>query len=224
MAQAGLDALLLLNPTTSSTCRAIRRRTDVGSPHYLVMPARRAVPWFHEGHIAKARKYGRSRTCARITRYPSRPSPSSARCSRTSRSDEVRDRCELGFDQRIRMPQRVRAAARRLAPARFEDAGPLLWRLRMIEVPGDLAALREACRITTDALERTILSPERVRRTGRPPSCPGHMTAAGATDPWVAIAAGRGNYDLATGVGHGQILEPGDMMWSDTSCRGDLPF
>src|SRR5262249_61439506 len=28
----------------------------------------------------------------------------------------------------------------------------------------------------------------------------------------------RGNYDLATGVGSGQVLEPGDMVWMDAGC------
>ena len=222
MAQAGLDALLLLNSTNLvylSGYPAVER--TLARPHYLVVP-RRGGPVFlvHEGRIAEARKYGWIEDVRTYHALSVAPLAELSRVFADLAIGRGRIGCELGFDQRIGIPfgefERLRGE---LAPARFEDAGPLLWRLRMIKSPGDLAALREACRITTDALERTILA-ARAGTTDRAAAIAvqGHMTAAGATDPWVAIAAGRGNYDLATGVGHGQILEPGDMVWMDAGC------
>ncbi len=222
MASAGLDGLLLLNSTNLvylSGYPAVER--TLARPHYLVVP-RRGGPVFlvHEGRAAEARKYG---WIDDVRTYHDLSVAPLAELSRLFADLELRRGrigCELGFDQRIGIPfgefERIRAE---LAPVRFEDAGALLWRLRMIKSPADLAALREACRITTEALERTILA-ARPGTTDRAAAIAvqGHMTGAGASDPWVAIAAGRGNYDLATGVGHGQVLEPGDMVWMDAGC------
>lgn len=222
MARAGLDALLLLNSTNLvylSGYPAVER--TLARPHYLVVP-RRGSPAFlvHEGRAAEARKYGWVEDVRTYHELSVAPLADLDRIFTDLGLRRGRIGCELGFDQRIGIPfgefERIRAE---LAPARFEDAGPLLWRLRMIKSSADIAALREACRITADALERTILG-ARAGTTDRAAAIAvqGHMTGAGASDPWVAIAAGRGSYDLATGVGHGQVLEPGDMVWMDAGC------
>ena len=222
MARAGLDALLLLNSTNLvylSGYPAVER--TLARPHYLVVP-RRGRPAFlvHEGRAAEARKYG---WIDDVRTYHALSVAPLAELSGLFADLDLhagRIGCELGFDQRIGIPfgefERLRAE---LAPARFEDASAVLWPLRMIKSAADLAALREACRITSDALERTILA-ARAGTTDRAAAIAvqGHMTGAGARDPWVALAAGQGNYDLATGVGHGQVLEPGDMVWMDAGC------
>ncbi|PYM66680.1 MAG: hypothetical protein DMD79_02345 [Candidatus Rokuibacteriota bacterium] len=222
MAQTGLDALLLLNSTNLvylSGYPAVER--TLARPHYLVVP-RHGRPAFlvHEGRAAEARKYGWIEDVRTYRELSVAPLAELGRVFADLGLRRGRIGCELGFDQRIGIPfgefERIRAD---LASARFEDASPLLWRLRMIKSPADLAALRAACRITAEALERTILA-ARAGTTDRAAAIAvqGHMTGAGASDPWVAIAAGRGNYDLATGVGHGQVLEPGDMVWMDAGC------
>jgi Xaa-Pro aminopeptidase len=222
MERAGLDALLLLNSTNLvylSGYPAVER--TLARPHYLVVP-RRGSPAFlvHEGRLAEARKYGWIEDVRTYEALSVAPVAELSRVFAALGIQRGRIGCELGFDQRIGIPfgefERIRAE---LTPARFEDASALLWQLRMIKSPADLAALREACRITADALERTILA-ARAGTTDRAAAIAvqGHMTAAGASDPWVAIAAGRGNYDLATGVGSGQVLEPGDMVWMDAGC------
>jgi Xaa-Pro dipeptidase len=222
MAQVGLDALLLLNSTNLvylSGYPAVER--TLARPHYLVIP-RRGGPVFlvHEGRIAEARKYGWIEDVRTYHELSVAPLAELSQVFADLAIGRGRIGCELGFDQRIGIPfgevERIRAE---LTPARFEDAGALLWQLRMIKSTVDLAALREACRITSDALEWTIQA-ARAGTTDRAAAIAvqGHMTGAGASDPWVAIAAGRGNYDLATGVGSGQVLEPGDMVWMDVGC------
>jgi len=222
MEHAGLDALLLLNSTNLvylSGYPAVER--TLARPHYLIVPCRGAPVFLvHEGRMAEAKKYG---WIGDVRTYRALSVAPLGELSGVFADLDLRHGrigCELGVDQRIGIPfgefDRLRAE---LAPARFEDAGMLLWRLRMIKSPADLDAIREACRITSDALERTILA-ARAGTTDRSAAVAvqGHMTAAGASDPWVAIAAGRGNYDLATGVGQGQVLEPGDMVWMDAGC------
>lgn len=222
MESAGFDALLLLNSTNLvylSGYPAVER--TLARPHYLVVP-HRGEPTFlvHEGRLAEARRYGWIDDVRTYRALSVAPLAELHRLFADRGIQRGRVGCELGFDQRIGIPfgefERIRAE---LAPAQFEDAGPLLWQLRMIKSPMDLAALREACRITSDALERTILA-ARAGTSDRAAAVAvqGHMTGAGGSDPWVAIAAGRGNYDLATGVGSGQILEPGDMVWMDAGC------
>jgi Xaa-Pro aminopeptidase len=222
MASAGLDALLLLNSTNLvylSGYPAVER--TLARPHYLVVPERaRPVFLVHEGRAVEARKYGWIEDVRTYHELSVAPLAELRRILADLGIQRGRIGCEIGFDQRIGIPfgefERIRAE---LTPACFEDASGLLWRLRMIKSPPDLAVLREACRITSEALEKTILG-ARAGATDRAVAIAvqGHMTAAGASDPWVAIAAGRGNYDLATGVGHGQVLEPGDMVWMDAGC------
>jgi Xaa-Pro aminopeptidase len=222
MARAGLDALLLLNSTNLvylSGYPAVER--TLARPHYLVVP-RGGSPVFlvHEGRAAEARRYAWVDDVRTYRELSVAPIAELRRLVADLGLEGGRIGCELGFDQRIGIPfgefERIRVE---LGPARFEDASALLWELRMIKSPADLAAIREACRITAEALERTILA-ARAGTTDRAAAVAvqGYMTAAGASDPWVAIAAGRGNYDLATGVGHGQVLEPGDMVWMDAGC------
>jgi Xaa-Pro aminopeptidase len=223
MAREGLNALLLLNSTNLvylSGYPAVER--TLARPHYLVVP-QHGNPAFlvHEGRAAEARKYGWIQDVRTYHRLSVAPLTELSRLFADLGVRRGRIGCELGFDQRIGIPfgefERIRGE---LSPARFEDASTLLWQLRMIKSSADLAALREACRITSEALERTIQA-ARPGTTDRAAAIAvqGHMTGAGASDPWVAIAAGRGNYDLATGVGHGQVLEPGDMVWMDAGCR-----
>lgn len=62
---------------------------------------------------------------------------------------------ELGYGQRIAMSQADFDTLRKgLDHATFVDAGPLMWDLRMIKSPREIAMLRKACDATTRAFER----------------------------------------------------------------------
>jgi Xaa-Pro aminopeptidase len=127
---------------------------------------------------------------------------------------------ELGFEQRLGIPvaeyERIRAEFPR---ARFDDAAPLLWRLRMIKSARDTEAIRAACRITTDAYERAF-NGATLGELDR--SVADRMTGAlvelGGHDPWVLITSGEGNYELATGTPVDRRLVQGDMVWFDSGC------
>ncbi len=64
---------------------------------------------------------------------------------------------ELGLDQRLMMPvadyERLKEELRSIE---WVDASPLLWRLRMIKSPAEVAAIREADRINGNALRKAF--------------------------------------------------------------------
>jgi Xaa-Pro aminopeptidase len=64
---------------------------------------------------------------------------------------------ELGLDQRLMMPvaeyERLKEEHRGIE---WVDAAPLLWRLRMIKSPAEVAAIREADRINGQALRKAF--------------------------------------------------------------------
>ena len=60
---------------------------------------------------------------------------------------------ELGVDQRLMMPVGdYEAAKQTLSGCTFADAGPLLWKLRMIKSPAEVECITEADRINGEAL------------------------------------------------------------------------
>ena len=62
---------------------------------------------------------------------------------------------ELGYGQRIGMSQEDFGSLQRTLGGRAQvDAGPLLWRLRMIKSPAEVDALRGACDATTRGFEK----------------------------------------------------------------------
>jgi Xaa-Pro dipeptidase len=64
---------------------------------------------------------------------------------------------ELGLDQRMMMPVGDYEAAKDALPnCRFTDAGPLIWKLRMVKSPAEVEAITEADRINNEALQATF--------------------------------------------------------------------
>ena len=223
MASAGLDALLLLNSTNLvylSGYPAVER--TLARPHYLVVP-RRGRPAFlvHEGRAAEARKYGWIDDVRTYHALSVAPLAELSGLFADLGLHAGRIGCELGFDQRIGIPfgefERLRAE---LAPARFEDASGVLWPLRMIKSAADLAALREACRITSEALEPAA-----------PLGCHVDLPEVGCAE--LHPRPGHARRDLAgrlilqqiarlrdqdVNLSRGKLLEPGDMVWMDAGC------
>src|SRR5262249_32979476 len=136
MERDGLDALLLLNSTNLvylSGYPAVER--TLARPHYLLVP-RRGDPAFlvHEGRLAEARRYGWLEDVQTYRALSVAPLAELRRLFVDRAIPRGRIGCELGFDQRIGIPfgefERIRAE---LTPAQFNDAGALLWQLRMIK-------------------------------------------------------------------------------------------
>jgi Xaa-Pro aminopeptidase len=225
MSSEGFDALFLT--TGTNLCFLSGYPTvemTLARPFYLVVPRRGApVLLVHEGRRSEASRYawiGDIRTYARLSEAPID--------ELTAIVDDLSIRrgrigAELGFEQRLGMPvlefEKLRAG---LAPATFDDAAPLLWRLRMIKSPDDIDSIRRACQITGVAYEATFRTIEAgVLDTQVAHRLETVMVDGGGHDPWVLVTSGRGNYALATGAPMDRELELGDMVWFDAGCSVD---
>jgi Xaa-Pro aminopeptidase len=127
---------------------------------------------------------------------------------------------ELGYEQRLGISlsdyQRLQDV---LPGARFVDAAPAIWPIRMRKSLAEIDSLRQACRVTDAALTRLFaeLRPEMTerdiaRRLGQ------LLLAEGADRiDWIMMTSGRGQYHRTFGVPRDRQLEPGDMVWMDVS-------
>jgi len=127
---------------------------------------------------------------------------------------------ELGYEQRLGISyrdfQRLQDA---LPSARFVDAAPAIWALRLRKSPAELGYLREACRVTDAALARffaellpNMSERDMARLLGQ------YLLAEGADAiDWIMMTSGQGNYHRTFGIPRDRRLEPGDMVWLDVS-------
>lgn len=128
---------------------------------------------------------------------------------------------ELGFKQRLGIPVlEFRRLEGMLPDAAFVDAAEVLWRLRRVKSPAEVAYLRETARITADAYEamfatvRPGMSEREAHRTFLV-----ELFKGGAERPgYIPITAGPGNYTRRTGGPTDRRLEAGDLLWLDGGC------
>jgi Xaa-Pro dipeptidase len=127
---------------------------------------------------------------------------------------------ELGFEQFFDVPYlEFRHLQESLPETVIVDAGELLWRLRQVKSEAEVACLRRACQILSDAYTKAFAS----AREGTPErEIASHLRASfvdeGADDGWILITSGRGNYDLATKPPGRRPIQRGDMVWIDAGC------
>jgi len=130
---------------------------------------------------------------------------------------------ELGFEQLFDVPYLEFARLQQALPeTSIVDAGEILWRLRMVKSEAEIACLRRAGRILSEAYGVTFESThegdteqaiaKRLRE---------YFEREGATESWVLITSGRGNYDLATKLAEARPIRRGDMVWIDAGCAVD---
>jgi Xaa-Pro aminopeptidase len=131
---------------------------------------------------------------------------------------------ELGYEQRLgishRDYQRLQDA---LPAATFVDAAPAIWSLRVRKSPAEIAAIREACRVTDVALaqffaelDARMTEREMARRLGV------LLLEAGADRvAWIMMTSGAGHYHRTFGIPRDRVVEPGEMVWFDVSAIVD---
>ncbi len=128
---------------------------------------------------------------------------------------------ELGFEQRLGMPLlEFRRLETMLPDAAFVDAAELLWRLRRVKSPAEIACLREAARITADAYDAAFAAvrPGATEREVHRAFLV-ELFRGGAERPgYVPITSGPGNYRRRTGGPTDRRLAPGDLLWLDGGC------
>lgn len=222
LVEYGFDALLITTGTNLVFLSGYPFvEMTLARPFFLVVPRLGSpVLIVHAGREAEARRYSWIRDVRAYRQLSIAPLAELRSAFRDLGIEHGRVGVELGYEQRLGIPvlelERIQAE---FARARFADAAALLWRLRMVKSPEDIAAIREACRITAAAYELTF---ERSHEGETDRVVAERMAAAmgdaGGERPWVLVTSGEGNYELATGVPSGRALERGDMAWFDSGC------
>ena len=104
-----------------------------------------------------------------------------------------------------------------LKPVRLADISHLIWKLRMIKSPAEIAAIKRACDITGDAMQACF----KAARPGVSERELGHiaattMVANGAERPgFILVTSGAGNYHVMSGKPTDRRLQSGDLLWMD---------
>jgi Xaa-Pro aminopeptidase len=134
---------------------------------------------------------------------------------------------EMGRESIIRMPisdfDRIRSAC---SGIEFADASPLIWALRMVKSPAEVAKIERACRIASDAYAALPgqLSPgmdeHEVARTFR-----AELTNRGADSiPFMAVTAGNSGYEQIIVGPNERNLATGDVLFIDLGATHDGYF
>jgi Xaa-Pro aminopeptidase len=134
---------------------------------------------------------------------------------------------EMGRESVIRMPiadfDRIRSACTGIE---FADASPLIWRLRMVKSPAEIARIERACRIASDgyaALPGQLsagMNEHDIARTFR-----AELTRQGADAiPFMAVTAGAGGYDQIIVGPNDRNLASGDVLFIDLGVTYDGYF
>ncbi len=126
---------------------------------------------------------------------------------------------ELGFEQALDISHlEFRRLSDTLGETRLVDAAEILWRVRMVKSPAEIACLREACRITGEAYSATFASAESRTELDVFRFMHDRLERDSMGDIFLAITSGEGNYDLVTKPPDARPLRKGDFLWMDAGC------
>jgi Xaa-Pro aminopeptidase len=125
---------------------------------------------------------------------------------------------ELGYEQRLDLSQRdFDSLGGALGPNRIDDASDLIWKMRMVKSPAEIALLRQSCAIAGEAMRACF-------DAAKPGVTEGElgriaattMVAHGAERPgFVLMTSGPGNYGIMSGKPTDRRLQSGDLLWMD---------
>lgn len=217
-----LDALLLGTGTNlayfsgyPSPSRSIAR------PFFLLLPLQGDPVFFsHSGHKAEAIRFSWIRDVRDYTELSRAPVSLIQEAVKELGLMGKTIGMELGFEQALDISHaefcRLQEA---FAPTRLVDASEILWRIRMIKSSNEVACMRKACQIVSDAYEATFSSAKegmterQIYKTMQ--TC---MDDAGSGEKFLVITSGKGNYDLVTKPPENRPVQEGDMVWMDAGC------
>jgi Xaa-Pro aminopeptidase len=222
MRNAGMQAVLLGTGNNLAYFSAYPSPArSVARPFFVLLPlAGDPVFFSHSGHRAEAVRFswiGDIREYTELSRVPAE-----LIC------DAVRERdlfgktigMELGFEQAMDISwlefQRFKET---LGDTKLVDASAALWRLRMVKSAREVACIRRACEITSEAYglcfskARAGMQEREVFRTAY-----NHLQSESMGDVFLAITSGEGNYDLVTKPPEGRPLRKSDFVWLDAGC------
>lgn len=134
---------------------------------------------------------------------------------------------EMGRESIVRMPIIDFDRLRKITTGiEFIDASPLIWSLRMVKSPREIAKVREACRIGSDAFDLFLThvnygdTEVDIARDFRMAA---HQCGADST-PFVSVCSGQGGYSQII-VGPQETAQTdGQIMFIDTGITFDSYF
>jgi Xaa-Pro aminopeptidase len=224
MAQARLDALLL---TSEANYRYFSGHysgfwVSKGRPMLMLLPREQEpVLVLTNNQVGLAERMSPVREVRAVDGFVPETIPALAQAIRDRGLARGRIGAELGLKQRLGLPvsEFVRLQAL-LAEAAFVDAADLLWSLRMIKSPAEVAYLRESIRIACEAYQATFetvrsgMTEREAHRTFLV-----ELMKRGAERPgYTPVTSGRGNYHFRAGGPTDRRLEPGDLLCFDGGC------
>jgi Xaa-Pro aminopeptidase len=128
--------------------------------------------------------------------------------------------CELGHEQRLGISSDEFLNLRTALPeARFLDASEVLWGVMIRKSPEEIHNLREACRITSAALDKCLREAHEGMTEKEIVSMLYRiMIEEGAELPGFAIiCSGEGNYERISARATDRKIRRGEMLWIDAS-------
>lgn len=131
---------------------------------------------------------------------------------------------ELGREARAGVtPADFGAIARQVDRLRLVDGQDVLWSLRTVKSPYEIACLRAAAQATSAAFAQVLAGTltgvterELARRMAR-----AAIGAGADTLGWIAITSGPGSYDRFVSAPRDRVIREGDLVWSDVGVRVD---
>ena len=131
---------------------------------------------------------------------------------------------ELGKEARTGLtPADFQDIARRVDRVRVVDGQEVLWSLRTIKSPYEMACLRAAGHATSVAFAQALagtLSGATERELAR--RIASAAIGAGAdTVGWIAMTSGPGSYDRFVSAPRNRIIQDRDLVWADVGVRVD---
>jgi Xaa-Pro dipeptidase len=194
---------------------------SVPRPFFLLLPlASDPVFFTHTGHAAEARRFSWVSDIRSYQQLASVPveliKDALAEKDLLGTTIGMELGVEQAFDYSYLEFGRLRAA---LSGAHLADAAPLLWALRMVKSPWEIACIRQACDITGEAY-RVAFGSARGGMTERDVylSMKDYLVQQSDGTVFLAITSGSGNYDLVTKPPENRALVRGDLVWMDAGC------
>jgi len=134
---------------------------------------------------------------------------------------------EMGRESVVRMPIRDFDSLRdRIGNLTFADGSPILWLLRRVKSPSEVARLRHVCRLASAAFEAL---PQKLRIGDSEIEARRKMQIALAecgadSAPFVAVVSGKGGYSQCIVGPSERRLGDGDVLFIDTGATYDGYF
>ena len=222
MEGAGLGGAILTTGTNLAYFSAYPSPIrNVARPFFVLLPLKGDPVFFtHYGHKEEAERYSWIKDVRYYTELSHAPIGMIRDAMRERGMFGTNIGMELGFEQTLDISYLEFCRLREnLSPTNLVDMSALLWQMRMIKSEAEIACVRKACQITSEAYEKTFLG------TGADDSelqifraMQTNLRRGGGGALFLAITSGDGNYDLVTKQPEDRRLERGDMVWMDAGC------